>query len=220
MNEKVLKKIEDGREYRSMTLEVRQVEDDSEKLVEGYATTFNEPYQLYETEDYIAQEQVDSRAFEETDMSDVIFQYDHVGRVYARLSNDTMTLDTDEHGLKVVANLGGTTEGRNLYEEISGGYTNKMSFGFTVEEDHIDEVGKENGKVVYLRTIDKVGKLYDVSAVSLPANDYTSISAKRSLEGVIEEREVERLRVVEERRKLEDRKNNLLARLNELTKGD
>ena len=90
------------------------------------------------------------------------------------------------------ADLGGTEIGRQLYEEIKGGYTDKMSFGFTVAEDRIEEFDEGN-KRIYLRTIVRVGKLYDVSAVSIPANDGTEISARAFCDGVIAKREAERL---------------------------
>ena len=142
MNELMKKKIENGREYRKMTMEVRSVDNDADKYyVEGYATTFDEPYHLYyyDNEGHEVKEQVSRNAFDNTDMSDVIMQYDHEGRVFARLSNDTLKLNIDDHGLFIRAYLGGTEIGRNLYEEIKGGYTNKMSFGFTVTDDSIEE---------------------------------------------------------------------------------
>lgn len=208
----VQKKIENGREYRNIALEVR--ENGQDFVVEGYASTFNQPYVLYHIEnDKVVEEQVDARAFDNADMSDVIFQYDHEGRVFARLSNDTLKLSTDEHGLFVSAYLGGTQEGRNLYEEIKGGYTNKMSFGFTVKDDEITETKKG-----YLRTLRSISKVYDVSAVSLPANDYTEISARSHCDGAIAEIEAERLQAEEEARKLAEQKENLVARLKGLRK--
>lgn len=209
----VMKKIENGREYRAMSLDT-VIED--EKIVEGYATTFNEPYHLYYFEDERGQhevkEQVDRNAFEGADTLDTVLQYDHEGRVFARLSNGTLELSTDEKGLKVRANLGGTAIGRELYEEIKGGYTNKMSFGFTVAEDNINREADGN----YLRTITKVRKLYDVSAVSIPQNNYTEISARNHCDGVIAEIEAERLRAEEEERIVQERRENLLRRLESL----
>lgn len=203
MNEKVFKKIENGREYRDMVLTVSDSEE-AEMIVEGYATTYDEPYLLYKfDENTTVMEQVSRDAFVGTDMSDVIFQYNHEGRVFARISNGTLELTSDEHGLKTVANLGGTNEGRNLYQEIKGGYTNKMSFGFTVEEDDIDVMEESNDKVVYLRTIRKIGKLYDVSAVSIPQNNFTEISARNHCDGLITEIETERLN---KQKELEQRK--------------
>lgn len=188
----ILKKIQDGRQYRNMMLEVNEEADEASFLVRGYATTYNEPYTLYTSDDMEIREQVSPDAFNQCDMSDVIMQYDHVGRVFARISNNTLTLRSDEHGLLIEANLGGTTIGKELYEEIKGGYTRKMSFGFTVDEDEVLEKD-EGGRRVYLRTIKRISKLYDVSAVSLPANDGTEISARAFCDGVIAKAEAERL---------------------------
>ena len=182
-------KLDEGRQYRNIDVSSfeRRAEDE-QKIVEGYATTFDAPYELFSMDGYTVMEQIDKRAFDDTDMSDVIMQYDHEGRVFARQSNGTLELRSDDHGLHVRADLGGTEIGRQLFEEISGGYTTKMSFGFrvgederTVTEDH------ETNNVTVLRTITKISKLYDVSAVSLPANDGTSISSRNFAEGVIEE---------------------------------
>ena len=216
MSKTINDKIESGREYRSMVLNVA---DADEYMVEGYATTFDDPYHLYNTEDrngnsVEVKEVVSRNAFDNTDMSDVIFQYDHEGRVFARLSNKTLQLETNEHGLLVKAYLGGTEIGRNLYEEIKGGYTDKMSFGFTVAKDHMSFDGD-----AYIRSIDAIGKLYDVSAVSLPQNNNTEIySARKHIDGVIDELETERARAEEERRMLEAKKENLVAKLKSLRK--
>ena len=103
--EKVMNKISEGREYRKMVqLEIRTAEDQQESYrVEGYATVFNEPYTLYDWGDYVVNEQIDSKAFEECDMTDVIMQYDHAGRVFARVSNGTLSLEVDKKGLKAVS---------------------------------------------------------------------------------------------------------------------
>ena len=181
--------ILDKREYRRIeteALETRTAED-GQMIVEGYATTYNQPYTLFREKDMIVREQVDPSAFDGTDMSDVIMQYDHEGRVFARVKNGTLELMSDEHGLKIRANLGGTEIGRQLFEEIQGGYTNKMSFGFTVAGQKRTRSKDEEGNTVLLRTITKIGKLFDVSAVSLPANDATEISARSIGDGLIAE---------------------------------
>ena len=212
MTEAIKKKIEQGREYRKMILEVKEAEDNNDYEVKGYATTFDEPYTLYGIGDgKVVKEQVSKDAFLNTDRSDTIMQYDHEGRVFARVSNDTLKLTVDDHGLLVEAYLGGTEIGRNLYEEIKGGYTNKMSFGFTVTDD--DFVEADYG---YLRTIKAIGKLYDVSAVSIPANDFTEISARSHCDGAIAEIEAERLRLEEERKALAEKRESLVNRLKAL----
>ena len=194
----ILQKLDEGRQYRDIKnigIENR-ADGEREKTVTGYATTFNEPYELYRSVwdgyTYIVLEQVDPHAFDDTDMSDVIMQYNHEGRVFARTSNGTLELDQDEHGLHIRANLGGTEIGRQLYEEIEGGYTDKMSFGFRVGKDKREETEERDNDtgmttVTVLRTILTISKLYDVSAVSIPANDGTSISSRNFAEGVIEE---------------------------------
>ena len=179
--------IDMNREYRRIdvrNIEAREAED-GQMIVEGYATTFNKPYTLMEDKRGVLDEQVDARAFDETDMSDVIMQYDHQGRVFARVRNNTLEITPDEHGLKIRAFLGGTQIGRQLYEEISGGYTDRMSFGFTVAEDSVQRGKTDDGRAKILRTIKKIGKLFDVSAVSIPANDTTEISARSIGDGLI-----------------------------------
>lgn len=197
-NKDVKEKLTEGRHYRAV-IEVRALPGEGEaRIVEGYATTFNQPYELWrDGPDYIFLEQVDRGAFDKTDMSDVIMQYDHEGRVFARTNNGTLELRTDDHGLHIRADLSGTEIGRQLYEEIKGGYTDKMSFGFTVDADE-RLITEEAGVVTVLRTIKSIGKLYDVSAVSLPANNATEISARSWCDGVIAQ-------LTEERREAEAR---------------
>lgn len=186
------------REYREMKLAVAERADDEqeteEKRVTGYATTFNEPYVLFEDDDIVYREQVDPKAFEKTDMTDVIMQYDHEGRVFARTNNNTLTVTPDEKGLYIEADLGGTEIGRQLFDEIRGGYTDKMSFGFIVDKDEELRTDAEDGRVDILRTITGISKLFDVSAVSIPANDGTSIgvSTRGRIDGVIDEIRTER----------------------------
>lgn len=200
-------KMNEGRQYRDIDAASfeRRSDDEGRKTVEGYATVFNAPYVLYKEDGYTVREQVDAGAFSEADMADVIMQYNHEGRVFARRSNGTLEIEPDEKGLRIRANLGGTELGRQVYEEIEGGYTTKMSFGFTVVEDKRETVeNNETGEVDILRTITRIGKLYDVSAVSIPANDATSISARSYGEGAIAEaREEISLKKERERRKLE-----------------
>ena len=195
--------ISKDREYRDMTLAAIDAKQDEEdqaeerKVVEGYATTFDAPYVLYEDEDLVFLEQVDAKAFENTDMNDVIMQYNHEGRVFARQSNGTLEVKADDKGLFISADLGGTEIGRELFEEIRGGYTNKMSFGFKVDGEDWDEQRKDGEKDRVLRTITSISKLYDVSAVSIPANDATSISVRELSDGVIRRAEAERLKAHE-----------------------
>ena len=196
MSKELLEKVSQGRQYRNIK-EIRVAEraegEEESYKVRGYATTYNEPYTLYSDEDIEIREQVAPTAFDNADMSDVIMQYNHEGRVFARTRNKTLSLESDEHGLLIDADLGGTEIGRQLYEEIQGGYTDRMSFGFTVDSEEVEEQREKGKRTVYLRTITKIGKLYDVSAVSIPANDGTEISARSFIDGLIEKEKAERL---------------------------
>lgn len=195
--EKLIKRIQNGQQYRNMELRAISDKDDKKEYrVSGYSTMFNQPFVLYrdkwDGQEIEVREQVDSHAFDEADMSDVIFNLNHEGRVFARLSNNTLKLNIEEKGLHVDAYLGGTEEGRKIHEEIEGGYLTKMSYRFSVEDDKWEEF-TEGDKRVYLRTITKMRKLYDVSVVSIPADDHTSISARSVFDGVIEKLQAERL---------------------------
>lgn len=178
------------REYRALTLIPT---DDEQKIVEGNFSTYDTPYLLYsydiEGTKVEVWEEVKKGAFDDADVSDVIMQYDHEGRVFARNSNKTLELELNETP-HMRANLGGTEIGRQLYEEIKGGYTTKMSFGFTVKDDERTRTEENNDgvrKIKVLRSIKAIRKLYDVSAVSLPANDQTEISARAFADGVSDE---------------------------------
>lgn len=207
LSNEMVRKLSNGREYRNIRVQDiraldRNGEEDESYIVEGYATTFNQVYRLYDGSYIKVDEQIDAAAFDSADMDDVIVQYNHEGRVFARTKNNTLALKTDSHGLHCRIDLGGTSIGRQLYEEIKGGYTDKMSFGFTVAEDQRTETtDHETGVVTILRTITKIKKLFDVSAVSIPANDATEISARSYCDGVVAEVEQELL----ERRKRENK---------------
>lgn len=164
---------------RSFTIEARAAEDAEGMYVEGYAATFNSPTVLYSFDGVDYKEVIDARAFDGADMSDVIFNYDHSGKVMARTRNSTLELSTDSRGLRIRARLDGTAEGRNLFQEIQGGYVDRMSFQFSVAEDSYDRSSQT-------RKILRVKKLYDVSAVSIPAYNDTSISARSYFEAEAE----------------------------------
>lgn len=182
------------REYRSMTMEAV---DGEEFRVNGYATTFDDPYVLWEDRDMVLREVIDHDALKNADTSDVIMQYDHEGRVFARTSNGTLEITPDAHGLAISADLSGTDLGRGLFQEIKGGYTTKMSWAFVVDGDEWTHETAPDGRSLETRTIKSVKKVYDVSAVSLPANDATEISARNLADGVIERLAAERLKEVE-----------------------
>lgn len=179
--------IKSDREYRVVMLpdiQFRTIKRDDEEAndyrVEGYATTFDDPYVLYEFDGVKYMEQIDKNALTGADLSDVIMLYNHTGMVYARLSNGTLTIQPNEKGLYIQADLSSTQESRQMWEAINAGLVTQMSWAFTVEEESYNEK-------THTRTILKVRKVYDVSAVSLPANPNTDISARSYWEGVIAE---------------------------------
>ena len=158
----------------------------SQFYVEGYATTFEDPYTLFEDSDgwkYV--EIIDRHALDGADMSDVIFQYDHEGRVYARNTNNTLYFEPNDHGLFIAADLSKTSLARQMYEDIAAGNVTRMSWVFIpVEETYIED--RENK--VFTTRIVRVGKIYDISCVSYPADPNTEISARHLVNGEIEAR--------------------------------
>ena len=146
--------ISKDREYRAFELRAA----DGEMTVEGYAAIFESPAVLYSYDGVDYREVIDRKAFSGAQMADVVMNYNHQGKPVARTKNGTLQLRVDSTGLQIRADLSGTEEGRRLYEEIRGGYIDKMSFAFTVSEG--------------------IQRLYDVAAVDLPAYDATNISAR------------------------------------------
>ena len=210
-----------NREYRSMPVlqpirnEERAKRIDSEYYVEGYATSFNSPYLLFEDENQKYYEQVAPEAFEAADMSDVIFLHDHEGKCLARNRMKpgrapTLILEPDVNGLFVAADLGTIAEGREEYAAIDSGLIYQMSFAFSVAEDEVTDYGEN----ALLRTIKAFRKIYDVSSVVFPANPDTVIDAstRSSFDGFIERREQERFAV--EQRERQKQRIRILAELN------
>ena len=164
------------RSFSALGLGAAEKRIETDSYAEGYATTFDVPYALWK--DY--KEIIDRHALDDADMADVIMQYDHAGRVLARLRNQTLMLLPDDHGLLIAADLSKGESARQLFEEITNGLIDRMSWTFIVNEDVYDRETKT-------RTILKVKKVFDVSAVSFPANDATEISARSYVDGVIDE---------------------------------
>ena len=151
---------------------------DSNYYVEGYAARY-EPYVLFELDDDPIYERFERGCFDGCDMSDIIFQLNHQGTVMARQSNGSLIVEPDEVGLFTAADLGRTEAARRLYEEISAGMITKMSWGFIVGEYYFDSASRT---IVHT----KVKKIFDVSAVSIPANNNTEINARSWADGVID----------------------------------
>lgn len=198
--------IKNDRQYRMIQLpemQFRAVEDEEQPfVVEGYATTYDDPYTLFEHDGIKYQEKIDRDALAGADMGDVIFLYNHEGMVFARQSNGTLELSSDDRGLHVRADLSSTEDSRRMYESIKAGLVTQMSWAFTINAEEYDER-------THTRTISSVKKVYDVSAVSIPANPNTDISARSFWDGVIAEEQEKRRRDLERAEQIERIKNNL-----------
>ena len=183
----IMKRKLETRQYRSLllNLDAKSTEKriESDHYVEGYATTF-EPYLLWEDESGPIYEEFSAECFRDTDMSDVILQFDHMGRVYARQSNGSLIVEVDDKGLFIAADLSRSTGARELYQEIKEGLITKMSWGFRLGDYEFD---KETNTIKH----QSIKKVFDVSAVSIPANGGTEINARALVDGVIRQRLVE-----------------------------
>lgn len=183
--------IKTGREYRAVVLPFSlpsaDKRIDSEFYVEGFATTFDTPYELFEVDGNKYYEVIARDALAGSDMSDVIFQYDHGGKVFARQSNGTLGMESLVKGLFIYADLSKSRSAQDMFQEIDSGLVTKMSWAFTVDEDSYDRQTRT-------RTISRIKKVYDVSAVSRPANEGTEIFSRSYFDGVIEKEKQELLR--------------------------
>ena len=198
--------IKNDREYRNLgvfNLEQRKENTEPTYKVEGYASTF-EPYEMMEIDGEKYYERIDRHAFDEADLTDVVFLRDHEGRVLARTKNQSVQLNIDDHGLHQITNLGLTGASREMYEDIATGNYQQMSFSFIVAEDHYD-------KATRTRVVDRIKKVFDISAVSFPANAGTNIglSYRDYFDGVIEMEKAERLEAEKRQREIEKLKLRL-----------
>lgn len=166
-------------EMRMALLEPANNDDKNKQFVEGYAAVFNQRALIWESEwsGWKYMEVIDRNAFNGADMNDTVFKYNHgdVAMILARASNNTLTMNTDDKGLRISADIIDTNNGTDVYKLIKRGDLNKMSFAFTVKRERT-EVDKENK--IYTRTITAFDKIYDVAVVDFPAYDGTSIQAR------------------------------------------
>lgn len=155
---------------------------DSDCYVEGYAAKF-ERYLLFDDAKPVYEEFMPD-CFRNCDMSDIIFQFDHSGKVYARLSNNTLTVEPDSVGLFICADLSKTSAARSMFEDIQCGNVTKMSWGFMPDYESLEVIDGANEITIRHHNIKKI---YDVSAVSIPANNDTEIQARNFANGAIGE---------------------------------
>lgn len=146
------------------------------RTIVGYAAKFekwSEPIMGW------FREKIDRDAFSECDVTDVIMCFNHnVDSILARTTSGTLTLSTDEEGLRFEFEAPQTSLGNDMVELVRRGDISKCSFKFTVEEDEWLYASKENGLEYDERTIRKIDKLYDVSLVVYPAYNDTEASLR------------------------------------------
>ncbi len=204
--------IKNDREYRNFNgFALKRAEGEESFIVEGYASTF-ESYQMADFGDEEWREQIMPDAFNDSDMTDVVFLRDHAGQVFARTKNNTIAILPDERGLFTRTNLSSTSASRGMYEDIEAGLYSQMSFAFTVDKQHFEEKLAEDGKRIITRFIDSIKKVYDISAVAFPANPTTDIgiSTRSIFDGAIEELRAERLE--EQRARNEEARKRLAVK--------
>lgn len=154
---------------RYMATEVRSAGDSNR--VEGIAVVFNREADLgWFTEE------IDSHAFDNTDMSDVVLNFNHDNSyLLAGTRNGSLQLEVREDGLFQSANVIDTRQGEDVMKLVRNGLISKMSFSFTIAKDG-EEWSERNGKEH--RIIRAIDRLYDVSLVTFPAYSQTSAWAR------------------------------------------
>ena len=192
------------KEIRKLDLQFRAEETEDKKMeIKGYAAVFNSP------ETYSYTEVISDKAFNETDMSDVVLRYNHNDSfmVLARTRNDSLKLNVDEKGLYIDATLqDDITDHKNIFNAIKSGLIDKQSFAFVVDEDEYDYDTDT-------RTITKIGKVFDVSVVDQPFYNATDVSVARNQNDDFMEKRTQLRKEHEDKLKLEEKKKSLLEKL-------
>lgn len=192
-----------NKEIRCVQAEMRALDNETdEMIIEGYPIIFNSPATHGWTEI------IDERALDNTDMTDVPLKYNHDDShlIMARTRNNSLELKKDEKGLYMRATLIDTQSNKDIYKSIKSGLLDKMSFAFIVDKDEYD-YDTDTRKIL------SIEKLFDVSVVDMPFYDATSVYA-RGLEASDFEEKRQQLREQEEqKRALEAKKKEILAKL-------
>ena len=184
---------------RFFDTELRSVDSDDEIMsVVGYALKFNKETFIGDKK-WGWKEKIARTALDDADMDNVIFNFNHsYDNVMARTNNDSLKLEIDNIGLKITANIVDTSVGRDVYKLIQNGIVTKMSFAAIVEKSEWI-FAEDNSTQTDEREIKKFKRLFDVSAVTFPAYDDTSIMARsltlerKAKEQLIYERQIQRI---------------------------
>ena len=161
-------------EVRCQVSELRTSQES--RTIVGYAAKFerwSEPIMGW------FKEQIARDAFSECDVTDVIMCFNHnIDSILARTTSGTLTISTDDEGLRFEFDAPDTTLGNDMLELVRRGDISKCSFKFTVEDDEWRYADKDNGLEYDERTIRRIGKLYDVSLVVYPAYSDTEAGVR------------------------------------------
>ncbi len=185
-------------QFRRFDIRAQKKEDEEDTmLIQGTPIVFEKETCLYKTKGFELHEIIDRNACDDADISDVILNINHCGRVYARTRNDSLKLGIDEDGMQIEAIVKKNDDGRRaLYNDLSEGLLDRMSFAFKIKEKEETYIENADGNDIVVCRITKIEKIYDVSIVDIPAYDETSVSARRLFDAVskrmISEREAKR----------------------------
>ena len=166
--------MKNDKEMRSV--EFRAKEEEGKMILEGYPVVFDKETLIGDKE-WGWYEVIDKKALDKADLSDVPLKYNHgdTKGILARTRNKSLTLTIDDIGLKMRAELQpDVTDHKDIYNCVKSGLLDKMSFAFNVIEDNVEQKSGDIPK----RTITRIGRLFDVAVVDLPAYDQTSIYAR------------------------------------------
>lgn len=171
-------------------LEHRDAQEDAPRVISGYAAVFNQIAEIGRW--YRYKEQIAPTAFEGCDYTRCVACFNHnTDSILARYSSGTLKLNVDATGLRFEFEVPNTTVGNDMYELVKRGDISQCSFAFVVAEDtwKYDEEDDSND----LRTINKISELWDVSLVTYPAYEGTSVDARSAEETGFMERRKEYL---------------------------
>lgn len=172
--------ISADREYRSFDFNAPA----DEMRIEGVPVVFDQPTVLATIGGVEYREIIQSGALDGTDMTDVVLVIDHQGKPGAKTKNNTLQLRVGADGLYMNADLSKNATGREMYEDVTNGFYDKMSFAFTVaDEVYVHEKDSST------RIIKRIKELFDVSVVTRPAYSQTSVMARSWAEAEDEARQ-------------------------------
>lgn len=117
-------------------------------------------------------EKIDRRAFDHTDMSDVVLNFNHDNNLLlAGTRNGSLELQVTDEGLFQRSSIINTTQGEDVKKLVRSGLISKMSFAFTIADG--GEIWETRSDGREYRTITDIDRLYDVSLVTFPAYPQT-----------------------------------------------